>query len=248
MRTPRIKEDGAGYYHVISRVVDRRMVFDRDEKERFRTTMRAVESSVSAESLLKPSEGWTNKFIFPPYEFGVADSMVTNLHLPQSSMMMMVSAFAVCGLEALRVLKEQGVVLQRPLELVAFSDEEGRFGGMFGSQALSGDISPEWILEARDLEGISLTEAMQQRRGRGHCAHCEEHANVTDTAYQVAAPQTAHREAEEVRGAHAADRERGEMFERGAHGQQCRLQTLAGQQDSGAQQQRCDGCEDSHGR
>lgn len=65
-----------------------------------------------------------------------------------------------CGLEALRVLKEQGVVLQRPLELVAFSDEEGRFGGMFGSQALTGDISPEWIHQARDLDGVTLVEAM----------------------------------------------------------------------------------------
>jgi REP element-mobilizing transposase RayT len=51
MRTPRIKEDGAGYYHVISRVVDRRMVFDRDEKERFRTTMRAVEAFSGCEVL-----------------------------------------------------------------------------------------------------------------------------------------------------------------------------------------------------
>ena len=65
-----------------------------------------------------------------------------------------------CGLEALRVLKEQGVELQRPLELVAFSDEEGRFGGMFGSQALSGDISPEWIVQAADLNGLSLVDAM----------------------------------------------------------------------------------------
>lgn len=48
----------------------------------------------------------------------------------------------VCGLEALRCLKEQGVELARPVELVAFTDEEGRFGGMFGSQALSGKLSP----------------------------------------------------------------------------------------------------------
>ena len=51
MRTPRIKEDGAGYYHVISRVVDRRRVFDRDEKERFRATMRAVEAFSGCELL-----------------------------------------------------------------------------------------------------------------------------------------------------------------------------------------------------
>jgi N-carbamoyl-L-amino-acid hydrolase len=65
-----------------------------------------------------------------------------------------------CGLEALRVLKEQGLELRRPVELVAFSDEEGRFGGMFGSQALSGDITPEWIHSARDLSGLGLADAM----------------------------------------------------------------------------------------
>lgn len=57
------------------------------------TSMKAIESSVSISGLLKPFKGWTNKFIFPPYEFSVADSMITNLHLPQSSMLMMVSAF-----------------------------------------------------------------------------------------------------------------------------------------------------------
>ncbi|MBV2091652.1 MAG: Zn-dependent hydrolase [Candidatus Thiodiazotropha sp. (ex Ctena orbiculata)] len=65
-----------------------------------------------------------------------------------------------CGLEALRSMKEQGISLKRPLELVAFSDEEGRFSGMFGSQALCGDISPQWIHAARDLSGMGLTEAM----------------------------------------------------------------------------------------
>ncbi len=64
------------------------------------------------------------------------------------------------GLEALRVLKASGCALKRPLELVAFSDEEGRFGGMFGSQAMSGNISPEWIHTARDLDNVNLVEAM----------------------------------------------------------------------------------------
>jgi len=68
-----------------------------------------------------------------------------------------------CGLEALRVLKENNIQLQRPVELVAFSDEEGRFGGMFGSQALSGDISPEWILQATDLQGETLVDAMSEQ-------------------------------------------------------------------------------------
>ena len=58
------------------------------------TSMRSIETAVSAERLLKPAEGWTNKFIYPPYEFSIADSMVTNLHLPKSSLLIMVSAFA----------------------------------------------------------------------------------------------------------------------------------------------------------
>ncbi len=58
------------------------------------TTMRALESSVSIHGMLKPYDGWTNKFIYPPYEFSVADAMVSNFHMPQSTLMMMVAAFA----------------------------------------------------------------------------------------------------------------------------------------------------------
>ncbi len=58
------------------------------------TVMRALESSVSSEKLLNPYEGWTNKFIFPPYDFSIADCMVTNFHTPKSTLLMMVSAFA----------------------------------------------------------------------------------------------------------------------------------------------------------
>ncbi len=57
------------------------------------TTMRAVETSVSSEGYLKPAEGWTNKFIYPPYDFSIANSMVTNFHLPKSSLIIMVAAF-----------------------------------------------------------------------------------------------------------------------------------------------------------
>ncbi len=56
------------------------------------TSMRAMESSVSTDGHLKPSEGWTNKFIFPPYEFEVTDALITNLHPPQSTLMMMTAA------------------------------------------------------------------------------------------------------------------------------------------------------------
>ena len=57
------------------------------------TVMRALESSVSSEKTLNPFEGWTNKFIFPPYDFSIADCMVTNFHTPKSTLLMMVSAF-----------------------------------------------------------------------------------------------------------------------------------------------------------
>jgi S-adenosylmethionine:tRNA ribosyltransferase-isomerase len=57
------------------------------------TVMRTLETSVSTMGTLKPFEGWTNKFIFPPYEFSVADSMVSNFHLPLSTLLMMVAAF-----------------------------------------------------------------------------------------------------------------------------------------------------------
>ena len=58
------------------------------------TTMRAMESSFTAQKLLKPSEGWTNMFIHPPYNFSIADSLVTNFHLPKTSLLIMTCAFA----------------------------------------------------------------------------------------------------------------------------------------------------------
>ena len=58
------------------------------------TVMRTLESSVSTDGYLKEFDGWTNKFIFPPYEFSVPSRMVSNFHLPYSTLLMMVSAFA----------------------------------------------------------------------------------------------------------------------------------------------------------
>ncbi|GAB3568273.1 tRNA preQ1(34) S-adenosylmethionine ribosyltransferase-isomerase QueA [Spirosoma luteolum] len=57
------------------------------------TSLKAMESSVSANSRLKPVEGWTDRFIFPPYDFKIANSLLTNLHLPESILIMMTSAF-----------------------------------------------------------------------------------------------------------------------------------------------------------
>ena len=74
------------------------------------TVMRTIETAVSTNGLIKPMEGWTNKFIFAPYEFTVADAMVTNLHLPYSTQLMMVAAFG--GYEtvmnAYKIAKEEG--------------------------------------------------------------------------------------------------------------------------------------------
>lgn len=58
------------------------------------TAMRAIESSVSSSGTLNEIEGWTNKFIFPPYDFSIANSMITNFHTPKSTLLMMISAFA----------------------------------------------------------------------------------------------------------------------------------------------------------
>ncbi len=74
-------------------------IINRAKEERKRvcavgtTVMRTIESSVSTHGHVNSFEGWTNKFIFPPYEFSVADSMVSNFHLPYSTLLMMVAAF-----------------------------------------------------------------------------------------------------------------------------------------------------------
>ena len=58
------------------------------------TVMRGLESSVSSSGTLNPYVGWTHKFIFPPYEFSIANTLITNFHMPKSTLLMMVSAFA----------------------------------------------------------------------------------------------------------------------------------------------------------
>ena len=57
------------------------------------TSMRSIESAVSATGMLKNAEGWTNLFIYPPYEFSIANAMITNFHLPKSSLIIMAAAF-----------------------------------------------------------------------------------------------------------------------------------------------------------
>ena len=74
------------------------------------TVMRTIETAVSTGGMIKASEGWTNKFIFAPYDFSVADAMVSNFHLPYSTQLMMVAAFG--GYEnvmkAYKIAKEEG--------------------------------------------------------------------------------------------------------------------------------------------
>jgi S-adenosylmethionine:tRNA ribosyltransferase-isomerase len=84
-----------------------------DEKNRVcaigTTTMRALESAVSATNRLKPKEGWTDKFIFPPYDFKICNAMITNFHMPESTLLMMAAAFGGYDLvmEAYKVAKKE---------------------------------------------------------------------------------------------------------------------------------------------
>jgi len=71
------------------------------------TVLRAMESSVSTTGFLKPADGWTNKFIFPPYEVNVPTSLITNFHMPMSTMMMTVSTFT--GYERIMEIYEMAV-------------------------------------------------------------------------------------------------------------------------------------------
>jgi S-adenosylmethionine:tRNA ribosyltransferase-isomerase len=82
------------------------------------TTMRTVESSVTLSGELRPYLGWTNLFIFPPYNFRVANTMVSNFHLPQSSLMIMVAAFA--GYDLL--MKAYKVAVEEKYKFFTFGD------------------------------------------------------------------------------------------------------------------------------
>lgn len=73
------------------------------------TVMRTIETVVSTGGMITAQEGWTNKFIFAPYDFTVADALVTNFHLPESTQLMMVAAFGGHELimDAYRVAREE---------------------------------------------------------------------------------------------------------------------------------------------
>jgi S-adenosylmethionine:tRNA ribosyltransferase-isomerase len=74
------------------------------------TVMRAMETAVSVGGMMKPMEGWTNKFIFHPYQFTSADAFVSNFHLPYSTQLMMVAAYGGYDLimNAYNIAREEG--------------------------------------------------------------------------------------------------------------------------------------------
>ena len=82
------------------------------------TTMRALETAVSANNRLKEREGWTDKFIFPPYDFKICSAMVTNFHQPESTLLMMTCAFG--GFEL--VMKAYEVAKKEKYKFLTYGD------------------------------------------------------------------------------------------------------------------------------
>lgn len=82
------------------------------------TSMRALETAVSATGKLKAKEGWTDKFIFPPYEFKICDAMITNFHLPESTLLMMAVAFGGYDL----IMKAYKVAIKEKYRFFTFGD------------------------------------------------------------------------------------------------------------------------------
>lgn len=82
------------------------------------SSMRAIESSVSTNKLLNPFIGWTNKFIFPPYKFNIANSMITNFHMPKSTLLMMIVAFM--GYEL--TMKVYDIAIQEKYRFYSYGD------------------------------------------------------------------------------------------------------------------------------
>jgi S-adenosylmethionine:tRNA ribosyltransferase-isomerase len=82
------------------------------------STARALETSVTADGLVKPNRGWTDKFIYPPYDFKVIDKLITNFHYPESTLLMLVSAFA--GLDL--TMKAYKRALKENYRLLSYGD------------------------------------------------------------------------------------------------------------------------------
>ncbi|WP_185873621.1 tRNA preQ1(34) S-adenosylmethionine ribosyltransferase-isomerase QueA [Blattabacterium cuenoti] len=82
------------------------------------SSMRAIESSVSSKKYLNPFSGWTNKFIFPPYNFNIANCMITNFHMPKSTLLMMTVAFAGYDL----IMKAYKIAIKEKYRFYSYGD------------------------------------------------------------------------------------------------------------------------------
>ena len=82
------------------------------------TVMRTIESSVSANQQLKPFTGWTNRFLFPPHEFSIANCMITNFHNPKSTLLMMAAAFGGYDL----IMEAYKVAIKEEYRFFAYGD------------------------------------------------------------------------------------------------------------------------------
>jgi S-adenosylmethionine:tRNA ribosyltransferase-isomerase len=80
--------------------------------------MRTLETSVSASNRPKPSEGWTDKFIFPPYDFKICNTLITNFHMPQSTLMMM--ACAIGGFDL--IMKAYKLAIKEKYRFFSYGD------------------------------------------------------------------------------------------------------------------------------
>ncbi len=82
------------------------------------STCRALETSVTADGLVKPNRGWTDKFIYPPYDFKITDKLITNFHMPESTLLMLVSAFAGTDL----IIKAYKKALKESYRFLSYGD------------------------------------------------------------------------------------------------------------------------------
>ena len=82
------------------------------------STCRALETSVTADGLVKPNRGWTDKFIYPTYDFKITDKLITNFHTPESTLLMLVSAFAGTDL----VMKSYKKALKENYRFLSYGD------------------------------------------------------------------------------------------------------------------------------
>lgn len=82
------------------------------------SVLRAIETTISTDGHIKPRSGWTNKFIFPPYDFGFADAFISNFHLPYSPLLMMVAAFG--GYD--KVMEAYDIAIKEKYRFGAYGD------------------------------------------------------------------------------------------------------------------------------